>query len=1154
MPILPTDATIDALAEGSVARVHALLVESDTLRTREEVASRRRFARLFKDPTAIEVTITLTDEVMRIHSLRSSTNIYRRAAAKASVEGFGRVNAVGLKLLAAASRIAPSMVIKMVARRIRKYSRNLILPAENEALRRHLRRRARDGISLNINVLGEAVLGDAEADERLERVLEMLRRPEIDYVSVKLSSVVSQIITVDRDGSLERVAIRMRRLYREAQRHGAFVNLDMEEYRDLALTISAFKSVLSEEEFESFDAGVVLQAYLPESHAAFADLASWATQRFNRTGATIKVRLVKGANLAMETTEAELHGWSAAPYRSKAEVDASYARLVDVALRPEHAKAVRIGLASHNLFHLSWALDVAAARGVLDQIDVEMLEGMANAESLAIARTGQKVLLYAPVTRVNDFASAVAYLVRRLDENTSDENYLKAAFDIGSDEQRFSQQRDRFVASVNQRHDLSCESLRHRLVPLNSTAFANASNYDTTTPNAFDDITRAFGIARSLPDELIPLVIDGEERFSGAFEIGRDPSDEGAPWYRYCVADVVQIDDAVRCAGVTHLSWSQLSIEQRRHILYRCAEVMEGERIATTAVMARDAGKTQAEADPEVSEAIDFARFYSSSIADLTDSTPLGTVVVVPPWNFPYAIPAGGVFAALAAGNAVILKPAPETVATAWQLVRQLWAGGVPKNVLQFLPTRDDDAGRHLVTHDDVDAVILTGSFDTALMFSRWRPAINLVAETSGKNSILISACADIEMAVRDVVQSAFGHAGQKCSAASLAIVVRDVYEDPAFLRQLGDAVRSLRVGPGWELATSVGPIIRRAEADLERALHRLEPGESWLVAPQMLDGAGLQWSPGVKIGVAPGSWSHQHEWFGPVLGVMVAPDFSTAIEWQNRTEFGLTSGIQSLDESECEQWMQRAQAGNLYVNRGITGAVVNRQPFGGWRRSSVGPTAKAGGHNYTSCLREWSSLNDPMAAVSQARVWWEETGSQAIDRSGLLVEKNFQRYRHFAKPIVVRIDDTFGEAELTLIDFILGASGVTLTYSAAEPVAVFGDPTIESVEQLIARAGSVSRVRWLSKEVVPTVELLEHGVTVDRRTIAQRGDIEMPRWLLEQSVAITHHRYGNVNAGPKPHCPGLGEGISVLQSQVFLTAVSNFGDHRGMLRRRHRR
>ncbi len=282
VPILSTDPSIDQLADASVTRVRALLAESDTLRTRGEIASRRRFARLFKDPAAIEVTITLTDEVMRIHSLRSSTDIFRRAAAKASVDGFGRVNAFGLKLLAVLSRVAPSLVISSVTRQIRRYSRDLILPSEPEALRRHLRRRARDGIALNINVLGEAVLGDGEADERLERVLEMMRRPEINYVSVKLSSVVSQIITLDRDGSLERVAQKMRPLYREAQRHGTFVNLDMEEYRDLMLTIDAFTSVLDEEEFETLDAGVVLQAYLPESHATFAALAAWATKRFER--------------------------------------------------------------------------------------------------------------------------------------------------------------------------------------------------------------------------------------------------------------------------------------------------------------------------------------------------------------------------------------------------------------------------------------------------------------------------------------------------------------------------------------------------------------------------------------------------------------------------------------------------------------------------------------------------------------------------------------------------------------------------------------------------------------------------------------------------------------------------------------------------------
>jgi len=829
----------------------------------------------------------------------------------------------------------------------------------------------------------------------------------------------------------------------------------------------------------------------------------------------------------METTEAELHGWPAAPYRTKADVDASYARLIDAALRPEHAEAVRVGIASHNLFHLSWALAVASSRGVEAQVDVEMLEGMANSESLAIAKTGQRVLLYAPVTQRDDFASAVAYLVRRLDENTSDENYLKAAFDIATDEARFEEQRDRFTRSVHERHALSTASLRN--VPVmtsDSSNFSNVVNFDPTSSKAFEEITSAFSKIREVPDRQIPLVIGGKDIVSNEFMIGHDPSADAEPWYRYSVADAEQVDEAVRCAAVARESWAGLSIEERRRILYACANVMEDERVTSTAVMARDGGKTEAEAEPEVSEGIDFARFYASSAANFEDSSPLGTVLVVPPWNFPYAIPAGGVCAALAAGNAVILKPAPETVATAWELVQQLWAGGVPRDVLQFVPTRDDENGRRLVTHEGVDAVILTGAFDTALMFTTWRPDITLLAETSGKNAMLISACADIDVAVKDLVQSAFGHAGQKCSAASLAIVVRDVYDDPAFLRQLSDAVRSLRVGPSWDLSTSMGPIIRSAEPPLERALHHLDPGESWLLQPHPLDAAGLQWSPGVKLGVRSGSWSHQHEWFGPVLGVMVAPDFATAIRWQNRTDFGLTAGLQSLDEKECELWMDRVEAGNLYINRGTTGAIVNRQPFGGWRRSSVGPTAKAGGDHYVQALRHWAPLTDVTSSMALAHTWWNSTGSQAIDRTGLKVEKNFHRYRHYAKPICVRVDGTFDESQRSLIDMIVREARVRVTFSANQPVDHAPEAVIESSETLASRADSMSRVRWLSSEEAPVVAILEHGVTVDRRALIQRGDIEMARWLHEQSVAITHHRYGNVNAGPKPNCEGLGSSV----------------------------
>ena len=1127
MSLIPTDPSIDALSAGAVERARSLIAEADRLRGHTEKANRRRFSRLFRDPRAIEVTITLTDEVMRINSVKSSINIFRRAAAKASVEGFGAFNATGLKFLAASSRVAPAPVIKTVAAQIRRLSRDLILPFEEGPLKRHLEQRRRDDIALNINVLGEAVLGEREADERLERVLEMIRRPEINYISVKLSSVVSQIITIDRVGSLDRVATKMRRLYREAEAHGTFVNLDMEEYRDLELTVRAFIHVLDEPEFAGIAAGIVLQAYLPESHAAFADLVTWSITRHERSGGIIKVRLVKGANLAMETTEAELHGWPAAPYRSKADVDASYARLIDAALRPAYADAVRIGIASHNLFHLSWALEVARARGVERQVDVEMLEGMANSESLAIAKSGQPVLLYAPVTRRDDFASAVAYLVRRLDENTSDENYLKAAFDIGSDEARFQEQSDRFNASVRERHSIATNSLRHvESAPTHAKGFFNVANFDPTSAAAFEEMTGAFAAVRALPDRQIPLVINGQEIATSEFEVGHDPSADAQPWYRYSVADAAQIDEAVRCAQVARDAWSGLTIEERRAILFSCASVMEAERVDTTAVMARDAGKTEAEADPEVSEGIDFARFYATTAAQFEDSSPIGTVLVVPPWNFPYAIPAGGVCAALAAGNTVILKPAPESVATAWQLVQQLWRGGVPRDVLQFVPTRDDDNGRHLVTHPGVDAVILTGSFDTALLFTTWRPDITLLAETSGKNAMLISACADIDVAVRDLVQSAFGHAGQKCSAASLAIVVRDVYEDPAFLRQLADAVRSLRVGPSWELSTSVGPIIRRAEPALERALHHLDPGESWLLQPYPLDATGLQWSPGVKLGVRSGSWSHQHEWFGPVLGVMVAPNFSTALKWQNRTDFGLTAGLQSLDEAECELWMDHMEAGNLYVNRGTTGAIVNRQPFGGWRRSSVGPTAKAGGHHYVNSLRRWAPLTDAPSSMELAESWWHSTGARAIDHTGLTVEKNFHRYRRYPKAICVRVDDGFDDVQRSLIGALVGLAGVHVTYSAPGPIPAAPDALIETTAQLVGRVESLSRVRWLSSETAPTVALLNHGVSVDRRALVQRGDVEMARWLLEQSVSITHHRYGNVNAGPKPNCAGLGDSV----------------------------
>ena len=1108
VPTFESDPRIDETATTSVAQARNLIHTAETIRARKDSANRKRFARLFKDPKAISVTITLTDEVMRIHSPKQAATIFSRAAKNATVRGFGFFNAVGLRLARLVSRLVPKIVIAIVHHRVRTLSKGLILPYEVKPLTKILRRRTKQGIRLNINVLGEAVLGQREADARFKQILEMIARPDVDYISVKLSAVVAQMITIDHAGSLEKVCDRLRILYRASQENKTFINLDMEEYRDLALTVDAFKRVLSEKEFLNFTAGIVLQAYLPESHAAFYDLVTWAKDRHAKSGGMIKIRLVKGANLAMERAEAEFNGWTAAPYSTKADVDASYSRLIDAALRPENADVVRIGIASHNLFHLTWAIEVARKRHVLKQLDIEMLEGMANAEALAVTQSGHQVLLYAPVTRSDDFASAVAYLVRRLDENTSDENYLKAAFDIGKSSTKFLEQKTRFENSVRERHTISTSSRRHLIKPIQTSVFFNEPAGDPTGPSFIREVTKAIATIQSNNSMNIPIVINGKPITTTVQGVGNDPSAEGHQWYSYSVINKAHIDQAIEVAESS--SWGQMAAAERRAILEQVATHMSTKRAESIAVMTRDAGKTVAEADPEVSEAIDFARYYASSIDD-EKSTPVGPVLVIPPWNFPYAIPAGGLFAALAAGNPVLFKPAPETVATAWELAQQLWEAGIPDDALQFLPSLDDENGRYLVSHSAIKALILTGSFDTATKFVQWRGELNLLAETSGKNALLITACADIDAAVKDLVQSAFGHAGQKCSASSLGIIVEGIFNDPAFIRQLMDDVSSLHVGAGYHFGTAVGPVIQVPEGNLSRALHHLDEGESWLIEPVQLDHTGHLWRPGIKVGVKPGSWSHLNEWFGPVLALMVAPDLETAVQWQNATDFGLTAGVHSLDPDELTYWMDNVEAGNLYINRGTTGAVVNRQPFGGWKRSSIGSTAKAGGRHYVNTLRNWAPIQHLDLAKRSASKWWNEIGSQAIDYSALNAERNYHRYRRPLTPTFVRFDAETTRNETAFAKYISDLTGAAVEFSSSKD---------ESVEDLIGRA--TGKVRWLSHEVPPRAELIAKGITLDARPIAQRGDIEAPRWLLEQSVCITNHRYGNTNGGPKPICPGL--------------------------------
>jgi RHH-type proline utilization regulon transcriptional repressor/proline dehydrogenase/delta 1-pyrroline-5-carboxylate dehydrogenase len=589
-------------------------------------------------------------------------------------------------------------------------------------------------------------------------------------------------------------------------------------------------------------------------------------------------------------------------------------------------------------------------------------------------------------------------------------------------------------------------------------------------------------------------------------------------------------------------------------------------------------GKTILESDPEVSEAVDFVEFYRDTARWWRElpalrARPKGVVVVVPPWNFPIAIPCGGVAAALAAGNTVILKPASDAVLVAWELCRCFWRARVSKAALQFVPGPGSGVGRRLVSHDCVDAVILTGGTATALAMLREKPEMNLCAETGGKNATIVTALSDRDQAIKHVLHSAFSHAGQKCSATSLLLLEAEVYDDPNFKRALCDAVESLPVGSAWDLENTMGPLIRPPSGDLENALKVLEPGEEWAVIPRNLAGNPHLWSPGVKWGVQPGSYTHTTEFFGPVLGVMRFGKLPEAVEYVNQTGYGLTSGLESLDDREQSFWREHIEAGNLYINRPTTGAVVLRQPFGGFGKSSVGPGIKVGSPNYVTQFMDFedrdeagerpaetvanpnvAELMDRLLGAEEAAVEpkeglsfgeWVERLAQAVasqersleeefgrthDHFLLIGQDNLRRYRVIS-PIHVRLHPDDGPFELFARVCAARIAGCCVALSVSpgvhpewvkllERVTEFWAGWIEVVEETdeelaeSIRAGRIGRVRYAAPDRVSAVvrrAASGTGSWIACAPVLREGRLELLNYIREQSVSADYHRYGNL-------------------------------------------
>lgn len=870
--------------------------------------------------------------------------------------------------MASASGLGASLSAKAIRHQVEQMAQTFIAGASIEQALPTLSRLWKEGRGYSVDLLGEATVSENEADRYRDQCLSalqnlhraastwpampMLERDHFGMVprvnlSVKLSALYSQLDPIDPEGAYHAVAVRMRPLLDAAMALPAAITIDMEQAELKNLTLMIFMRLLSEEAYRPYThGGIALQAYHKEAEADLNALIQWVRSR----GTPVTVRLVKGAYWDADTVRYRQRGWPVPLFEHKSDTDANYERLSLTLIR--HAAIIRPVFGTHSLRTLAHTEAAAQAAGLpAHACEYQMIYGMAEPLQIAVAQMGRRIRLYTPV---GELLPGMAYLVRRLLENTSNESFLRKEY-------------------------VEHESIDHLLVPptvsLSPPAGERADvstlegpfrnephrNFSEEPPRAalraaIDSVRRQFN--RQWPSRAsIPA--------SGAELISRYPSDPSAIVGRcrgYVPSDAARLVEHARSA---HDSWAVLSARHRAEILIQAAAIMRRRHEELAAWEIFEVGKSWQDADADVAEAIDFCEFYAREMVRLGCPrrlgrepgelnhlvyAPRGVAAVIAPWNFPLAIPAGMVTAALVTGNTVVFKPSERAPVMGSLLADILAAAGLPDGVLQCMPG-GPEVGQALVAHPDVALVAFTGSkavglricAEAAQVHSQQRTIKRVLAEMGGKNAIIVDATADLDEAVSGVVTSFTGYQGQKCSACSRAIVHEAVHD--LFLKRLADAVLSLPIGPPEDPGNRIGPLIDERARAAVRQYIEVGKREGRLVVERQAEGPGYFVGPAVFADIRPEHRLAQEEIFGPVLAVMKARDFDEAVRLANSTNYALTGGLYSRSPVNVQKARERLEVGNLYINRGITGALVGRQPFGGYRCSGVG--AKAGGEGY---------------------------------------------------------------------------------------------------------------------------------------------------------------------------------------------------------------
>ncbi|CAA6807044.1 MAG: Proline dehydrogenase (EC (Proline oxidase) / Delta-1-pyrroline-5-carboxylate dehydrogenase (EC [uncultured Campylobacterales bacterium] len=1073
-----------------------------------------------------------------------------------------------------------------------KYLRNdissIVIKGEDPILSKHMQKRKKEGTRVNINVIGEIVLSKQEADQRVSKYIKLLENPDVDYLSIKISNLFSQIIPHAHDNNIKHISHQLKKVYdaaitnkykdKEQNEHYKFVNLDMEEYKDLETTMDAFKYVLDQKKYKNLQAGIVIQTYLPDAMIYIKDLYNWSKNRVDNGGAPIKIRIVKGANQEMELTESSLRGWPNVTYSSKAESDANFKIAMDFLLDKKVTPYIHTGIASHNLFDHALAMLLAKERNVEQYVSAEMLEGMSEAAYEVLKKQGLNVILYAPTATKETFTNAIAYLVRRFDENTAEQNFLRHSFGLEVNTPAWEtliKSYDDAISIIptlkptpNRKQDRNIKIIKQK-IDLKNYHFENESDTDfvlKANREWAENIRKKWQNISEVGGFNAYPVVGGKiiQRDEYTEVIDKSQYHDKKIAGNYIQATHQDMDIAIKTAKEDSDGWRKLTSTQRQKILMDAAHEFKIARADLIGVAAAEVGKVFTETDVEISEAIDFLNFYPYSVAKISALTGVetsgkGVGLVISPWNFPIAIPAGGIAAALAAGNTVILKPAKDAILCGYRLCQCFWDAGISKNTLQFVPAKGSDVGKYMIPNKDIDFTIFTGGEKTAYNIIKSRPDISLSAETGGKDATIVTSLADRDQAIKNVLVSAFNNSGQKCSATSLLVLEKELFYDETFKQTLKEAVESLTTGSVWDFSNRIGTLCNLPSGKLEKALGFLNEDEQWLVKPSYIDNNPYMLTPSVRWGTKKNDFCHKNELFGPVLSVMCAQDLDDAIDIVNSTGYGLTSGIETLDKREQDYWKDKIIAGNLYINRGTTGAIVIRQPFGGMRKSAIGSGKKAGGFNYVSQFMNLkykeTNLYESCSSqfVDQMRIlltrdtvfndecesalryichfthWYEVEFLKEHDYAHIRGESNIIRYLP-VKSVLLRIEDNDNLDEILTTIMAIKMIGAKLHISIpkksrkAELIWLESKQTSfiaqedsfsrDNEDELITKIPNSQRVRFLDpKNITQNIyeAISDKAIYIASQKFVSHARLELMHYFTEQSISNSYHRYGNL-------------------------------------------